>query len=147
MLLNNASACGQPATLGSGSIAPEVGARSPCFSRAFARHDPRNFNVAVGVGRRPMTALSRHSPRSQCFARISGTRANSGNRGDTRRARIRRTPPLSRKNAMPLFNRKCPPALSMGDTAATKWDTVSNLSMFVHGCFQSKPMNKQTFKG
>ena len=34
------------------------------------------------------------------------------------------------------------PVSLMGDTAATKGDTVSNLSMLVHGCFQSKPMNK-----
>jgi len=30
----------------------------------------------------------------------------------------------------------------MWDKEAIKWDTLSNLSMLVHGCFQSKPMNK-----
>lgn len=94
MLLNSASACGQPDTLGNGSIAPEVGARSPCFSRAFARHDPRNFSVAVGVGRRPMLALLRYSPRSQCFARISGTRARMDNRGGGGGVWISSTPPM-----------------------------------------------------
>ena len=92
MLLNNASACGQPATLGNGSISPVVGARSPRFSRAFARHDPRNFSVAVGVGRLPMRALLHHPFCAQCFARISGTRARMDNRGNPRRAWISSTP-------------------------------------------------------
>lgn len=95
MLLNNASACGQPATLGNGSISPAVGARSPRFSRAFARHDPRNFNVAVGVGRLPMRALLHHPFCAQCFARISGTREHTAKNGNPRRARISSTPPCS----------------------------------------------------